>query len=60
MCILIYKFVGLFWREGVFGCICFREESLKFIFSKFIRGEGGGFGFDLYFLELCMYIYILY
>lgn len=52
MCILIYKFVGLFWREGVFGCICFREGSLKFIFSKFIGGEGGGFGFDFIFFRI--------
>lgn len=58
MCILIYKFVGLFWREGVFGCICFREGSLKFIFS-FIRGEGGGFGFDFVFFRI-VYVYILY
>lgn len=59
MCILIYKFVGLFWREGVFGCICFREGSLKFIFSKFIGGEGGGFGFDFVFFRI-VYVYILY
>lgn len=39
-CTPIHKFVGLFWREGVFGRICLREGSPKPIFSKFTGGEG--------------------